>query len=185
MNAVEPIRDYDTLLDIANHLKLKSERNYVLFMFGVYMPIRISDMLKLRVRDVSKGSLSIREKKTSHEQMMPFNPELKKILKEYTKNLPDHAFLFPSTHNAGSKPLTRQQAYNIISAAGKQFGLQKIGCHTMRKTFGYHYYQSTHDIVQLQGIFNHSDPNITKMYIGLTQKMKNDAIANFRYKKHY
>ena len=185
MNAVEPIRDYDTILDIANVLKMKSERNYVMFMLGVYLPIRISDILNLRVRDVKGNALSIREKKTKQEQMMSFNPELKRILKTYTKNMSDHNFLFPSTHSGGNKPITRQQAYNIISAAGKQFGLQKIGCHTMRKTFGYHYYQDTHDIVQLQGIFNHSDPNITKMYIGLTQKMKNDAIANFRYKKNY
>lgn len=44
-----------------------------------------------------------------------------------------------------------------------------IGTHTMRKTFGYHYYKRIKDIATLQQIFNHSVPSITKRYIGITQ----------------
>jgi len=185
MNAVEPIRDYDKILDIANYLKNKNYRDYMMFMIGIYIPIRISDILQLRVRDVKKNSLSIREKKTGKEQMIPINNQLRKIIDEYIKNKADHEFLIVSkkTNKGSDKPITRQQAYNILNDAADHFGLQKIGCHTMRKTFGFHYYQQTKDIMSLQSILNHRDANTTKLYIGLTQKMKNDAIINFKYKK--
>ena len=35
-------------------------------------------------------------------------------------------------------------------------GRRDIGTHTMRKTFGYTYYQSTKDVATLMEIFNHS-----------------------------
>ena len=36
MNTVEPIRDINTVMDIADYLKSKNERDYVMFMFGIY-----------------------------------------------------------------------------------------------------------------------------------------------------
>ena len=52
LNTVEPIREMDLVLDVADYLRSKNERDYVLFMFGIYTGLRISDILKLRVRDV-------------------------------------------------------------------------------------------------------------------------------------
>mgnify|MGYP002509035684 CR=1 FL=1 len=40
------------LFDVADYLKARNERDYVLFMFGIYTGLRISDILKFRVRDV-------------------------------------------------------------------------------------------------------------------------------------
>ena len=39
MKTVEPIREYDLILDIADYLKDKRERDYVLFMTGIYLPM--------------------------------------------------------------------------------------------------------------------------------------------------
>ena len=36
MNTVEPIRDMDLVMDLADYLKSNNERDYVLFMFGIY-----------------------------------------------------------------------------------------------------------------------------------------------------
>ena len=52
MNTVEPIRDMDLVMDLAEYLKSNNERDYVLFMFGIYTGLRISDILKFRIRDV-------------------------------------------------------------------------------------------------------------------------------------
>jgi len=46
----------------------------------------------------------------------------------------------------------------------------KIGCHTLRKTFGYHARMRGTPIEKLQKIFNHSSPSITMRYIGITQE---------------
>ena len=63
MNTVEPIRDINTVWDIADYLGEKSERNKIMFLFGIYVGIRVSDILSLKVRDVrDMNYVSIREK---------------------------------------------------------------------------------------------------------------------------
>ncbi|GEN46726.1 hypothetical protein AHA02nite_25020 [Alkalibacillus haloalkaliphilus] len=52
-----------------------------------------------------------------------------------------------------------------MNAVSKEAGIEEIGMHTLRKTFGYHFYQRTKDVELLQDIFNHSAPSITLRYI--------------------
>ena len=52
----------------------------------------------------------------------------------------------------------------------------RIGTHTMRKTFGYWYYQKWHDAETLRQLFNHSSEAITRTYIGLTDDNLQDAM---------
>ena len=183
LNTVEPIRDLDVVMDIAEYLKGRSDRDYVMFMFGIYTGLRISDILKFRVRDVrDKDAVYIREKKTGKEKRFPINAELKPIIKDYVYGKDDYEYLFKSPRS-GNKPITRQQAYNILSDAGRQFDIDKIGTHTLRKTFGYHMYQQTHDAVTLQEIYNHADISITLRYIGINQDNKDKAIRGLTFKK--
>ncbi len=183
LNTVEPIRDMDMVLDMADYLKSKNERDYVLFMFGIYTGLRISDILKFRVRDVKdKDAVYIREKKTGKEKRFPINAELKPILVNYIRGKKDFEYLFKSP-NFPNKPISRQQAYNILSNAGEVFGISSIGTHTLRKTFGYHMYQQTHDAVTLKDIFNHSHMSETLRYIGINQDNKDKAIMGLSFKK--
>lgn len=183
MNTVEPIRDMDLVLDVADFLRAKNERDYVLFMFGIYTGLRISDILKFRVRDVrDKDAVYIREKKTGKEKRFPINAELRPIILKYIEGKKDYEFIFKSP-NFPNQPISRQQAYNILSDAGKAFGISAIGTHTLRKTFGYHMYQQTHDAVTLMEIFNHADISITLRYIGINQDNKDKAIKGLSYHK--
>lgn len=182
MNTVEPIRDIGMVWDIADYLGTNSERNRIMFLFGVYVGIRVSDILKLKVRDVREQRyVYIREQKTGKEKQFPINDELRPMLNRYIKGREDYEWLFPSRQK--EQHLGRVQAYNILNEAGRRFGLEKIGTHTMRKTFGYHFYQQTHDIVTLQKIFNHSDMHITMRYIGIEQDAMNEAIRNLSFKR--
>ena len=54
-----------------------------------------------------------------------------------------------------------------------------IGTHTMRKTFGYWYYKETRDIASLQMILNHSHPEITLKYIGITDEEIENSLSRF------
>lgn len=182
MNTVEPIRDIGTVWDIAEYLGETSERNKIMFLFGIYVGIRVSDILKLKVRDVREQKyIYIREQKTGKEKQFPINDELRPMLNRYIKGKADYEWLFPSRQQ--EQHLGRVQAYNILNEAGRKFGLEKIGTHTMRKTFGYHFYQQTHDAVTLQKIFNHADLHITLRYIGIEQEGMNEAIRNLSFKK--
>lgn len=182
MNTVEPIRDINLVWDIADYLKETSERNYVMFLCGIYTGLRISDILKLQVRDVRKKQYVImREQKTGKEKKFKINKELRPILDNYIADKPDYEYLF---HGVYSKsPISRQQAYNIISSAGRQFGLDSVGTHTLRKTFGYHMYQQSRDIATLKDIFNHTDISVTFRYIGINQETKDDRIESLSYRR--
>lgn len=183
MNTVEPIRDMELVLDVADYLKARNERDYVLFMFGIYTGLRISDILKLRVRDVrGRDHVYIREAKTGKEKRFPLNAELKPIIEGFIQGRRDYEYLFRSPHYP-NKAISRQQAYNILTGAGRAFGISAIGTHTLRKTFGYHMYQQTHDAVTLKDIFNHSHMSETLRYIGINQDNKDRAIMGLTYKK--
>lgn len=181
MNAVEPIRDKGTIQDIVEYLRGQSERNAMLFLFGIYSGLRISDILPLRVRDVkNREGVTVKEKKTGKAKRFPFNNALKKELVRYVEDKKEYEFLFKS-RNGCNRHISRQQAYNVLRTAGNKFDLELIGTHTMRKTFGYHLYQQTHDIVLVQKLLNHASPEITLAYIGMTQEKLDEAVRNLKY----
>jgi len=180
INVVEPIREREKVLDIANQLRKKSERNYIMFVLGIYSGLRISDILRLRVKDIKdRNTINIREKKTGKQRTFKINPVLKKELQKYIEGKDDDDYLIKSREGF-NKAIKRSMAYKIINEVGKKFELECIGTHTMRKTFGYHFYKQTKDIVTLQQIFNHSHPSVTLRYIGINQESIDDAMKKFR-----
>lgn len=183
MNTVEPIRDMNLVHDIADYLKARNERDYVMFLFGIYSGLRISDILPFRVRDVrDKDYLMIRERKTNKEKRFPINDELKPVIKYYIAEKKDYEYLFKSKKGT-NKPISRQQAYNIMNIAAKAFGLKAIGTHTLRKTFGYHMYQQTKDAVTIKSILNHASISETLRYIGINQDMKDSTMKKLSFKR--
>lgn len=170
MNRVQPIRDRRTIKDIFDYLTERNMRDAVMFATGIYTGLRISDILALKVRDVKgKDYIYLREKKTGKEKRITLNRFLKKLYAEYIEGKKDYESLFAGRVRV-NQPISRQRAYRILADAGKQFGIEDgIGTHTMRKTFGYHYYQKTKDVATLMEIFNHDHESITLRYIGITQ----------------
>lgn len=183
LNTVEPIRDINIINDIMDYLKAGNERDYVLFSFGIYSGLRISDILKLRVRDIrNKQYVYMREKKTGKEKRFIICKELKNIFDSYIKNKKDYEYLFISRKGL-NKPITRQRAYMILKDAGERFGLESIGTHTLRKTFGYFLYKQTKDILVVKEVLGHSDVSITRRYIGLTQDDKDKLMKGLSYSR--
>jgi len=180
MNYVEPITDNQQVHKIADYLKSQNDRNYILFLLGIYTGLRISDILSLRVKDVHrKKCISIRERKTGKQQLLEINPVLRKELDRYCQDKHIKEYLIKSREGV-NKPLGRVQAYNILRSVADVFNINNMGCHTLRKTFGYHFYKQTNDIVTLQHIFNHDHPSVTLKYIGIKQEAINQAIKNFK-----
>lgn len=181
MNCVEPIRDKDTICAIADYLYSKSERDYVLFLVGINTGLRISDILSLKVSDVKeRNSIVIKEQKSGKMKEIPVNADLKKILRAYIRNMRPSVWLFPSQKGGGTRHIKRVRAYNILRQAAGVFGIPNIGTHTLRKTFGYHFYYATgKDVTLLMYIFNHCDPNVTLRYIGVTNATAYAAMKRF------
>lgn len=176
MNFVQPIREKNKIEEIKNILKHSSYRDYFLFYFGINTGLRISDILPLKSKDVQGDYIKIKEKKTGKEKRFIINNDLKAEIKEYTKNMNDEDYLFPSQKKGH---LSRVRAYEILRQAGEKAGLEEIGTHTLRKTFGYHFYKENKDVAMLQKIFNHSAPSITLRYIGISQDEIDEVLKDF------
>lgn len=179
MNFVQPIRDPDTIIEIKKYLRQTSERNYILFLVGINTGLRISDILKLKVKDVKGSHISLREKKTKKQKRFQINPTLRRELAAYIEGKDDDEYLFKSRQGI-NKPIKRSMAYKILNKVAKKFGLEEIGTHTLRKTFGYHFYLNTKNIALLMEIFNHSDESVTLRYIGINQDAIDKAMNNFK-----
>ena len=86
----------------------------------------------------------------------------------------------PLTKECKHVSLQTYYRYKIINAACEEAGLEeRVGTHTLRKTFGYHHYQKFKDVVMLQKIFNHYSPEITLRYIGIEQAQIDESYTNF------
>lgn len=175
MKKVEPIRDRKKIEELKMTLKTNNYRNYLMFLTGLSTGLRISDILKLKVKDVKGEYLELNETKTSKDNKIKISNELRKAIDDYIFNKDDNEYLFKS-REGDNKPITKVQAYNILKNAGKQIGLEKIGTHSMRKSLGYHYYKKYGNIEHLRKIFNHSSSDVTLDYIGITREEIDDSI---------
>lgn len=181
---MQPIRDIKKIEDIQVTLsKLtdpRGRRMFLLFEVGIRLGLRIGDMLELRVGDLrGKQTYTYRPAKQRHKNggrgvTIPatIDPYLRKVINARTKGLPDNALLFLSqkkTAGGNPKAISRVQAYWDMRKIGELCGVEGLGCHTLRKTFGYHYYQKHQNIAFLQEWFDHSDQSTTLIYIGITE----------------
>lgn len=175
MNTVQPIRSRQDIENMKAYLAKGGSRNRLLFTMGINTGLRVSDLLKLKVGDVrGKDFYTLQEQKTGKSKRVNLHA-LKDEIAQYTIGMRDEYNLFPS--RKGGSALTRVQAYRILNDAAEACGLEEIGTHTLRKTYGYHFYQRYHDVATLQKLFNHSAPSITLRYIGIEQDQI-DAMTN-------
>ena len=195
MNSVEPIRDIKTIKSIRSILKSQSIRNELLFIFGINVGLRISDILELKIGDLVKSNFKtvkeyviITEKKTGKTKKFYIGDIVKKVIENYIKelsNLDMSNYVFQS-RKGNNMPITRQRAYRILNNAAEMIGLVEknengviisgeIGTHTLRKTFGYHAYENGSSLELLMDIFNHSSKSQTLRYIGITEEQKREV----------
>jgi len=188
MNVVEPIRDIEIIHAIEERLATldtpKGMRQYLLFECGIYLGLRISDLTKLTV-GMARGReyFTLREQKTGKTNQVPVADKLRRVLKHRLKGMADDEFILQSRQgmkDGKPKPVTRRTAYNDIREIGGLVGIDfRIGCHTLRKTFGYHFYKQTGNIALLMVWFNHSSIEVTKRYIGIDLDERAKAIKRF------
>ncbi len=157
-------------------------RNKMLFLIGINLSLRISDLITLKWNFFLKDDMTFRDfykiqpkktRKTGKFVTLYFNDAVKKAVMKYVEQYPVENmddFIFKS--RKGNKAITEQSAWRIIVDAANQAGIEKnIGTHSLRKTFGYHIWHNAEDkekaLVMLMVIFNHSSIATTKKYIGI------------------
>ena len=152
-------------------------RNYMLFLIGFNTAFRAEDLLQLRVADVEKGFVSIKENKTGKVQNFRMNKQLHDQILEYIKEFDlkknDYLFMgqkkqdtYKGKHWKVIYPITRQNARNICRDVADAVGINfKFGLHSLRKTFGYMYIKNGGNVLTLMKMYNHYAPDVTLLYV--------------------
>lgn len=185
MNTVEPIRSLKKLEDMKKFLLGSNVRDYALFIFAINNALRISDILKFKWVDVLdadqkfKRQIYLREKKTGKEKRFILNKnaiEALQRLLDAQKTISLENYIF-SSRQGENKPVTSVRAWQIIKGAAMAVGIkEEIGCHSTRKTWGYHAWKNGIQLPVIMEMLNHTSLSTTKRYLGITQDTINDAI---------
>lgn len=188
MKFVQPIRDKALIVQIKDYLKVRSFRDYLLFAMGIHSGLRIADLLNLQVWQV-RNQLHVtfiaektknRKRKRRKEKKFIIHPDYREDLDIYIRDMPNDAYLFASRQRKtktgkSGMPIRRETAWRMLSKAAKHFGITEIGCHSLRKTWGYHLITSTppeqaaYVMALLMEAFGHESQEETLRYLGLTQ----------------
>ncbi|MDM5214629.1 tyrosine-type recombinase/integrase [Peribacillus sp. NJ4] len=62
---------------------------------------------------------------------------------------------YSRTRRENTPHYPQTQAYRQLNKAAEFAGVEHVGNHTLRKTFGYWFYKATKDIAMLKRILNH------------------------------
>lgn len=157
-------------------------RNKMLFLIGINLSLRISDLISIKWNFFLKENMEFREyykiqpkktRKTGKFVTLYFNDVVKSAILEYINQYPIsdmNDFVFKSRKGNGA--ITERSVWKIIVDTAKEANIDKnIGTHSLRKTFGYHIWHNANDkekaLVMLMVIFNHTSVSTTKKYIGI------------------
>ncbi|MFB5284875.1 site-specific integrase [Peribacillus sp. Hz7] len=185
MQTVQPIKDREKIEAIKKILRASTLRNELLFVLGINTGLRISDILALKISDVltKKGvvdRLDLREKKTKKKRIIALNKKTCRLIQRYLETERSVARqdepLFLSQKGT-RRPISRQHAYDILNEAARSVGItERIGTHSLRKTFGYFAYKQGIDLAMIQKLLNHSSQTETLRYIGITQEQMDEVV---------
>lgn len=150
---------------------------------GIFFGLRISDILRLTWEDIlAPDTFIIFEMKTDKRRIIKINPTFRRHIKKcYTKLHPKHIEDLVFISKWG-KPYTT----NRLNVMFKQYkykyrlNITHFSTHSLRKTFATRIYKMAGDksedaLVRLSELLGHSSTQITRRYIGLTQKVMLDT----------
>lgn len=160
---------------------LYNDGNYKISLFvsfGSFWGLRISDILSLKWEQVyNLDEFTIVEKKTKKNRDIKINTQLKRHIEDcYQKIKPRTLGEFIFTSQKGS--VYSIQRINVILKDLKiryNIKIKNFSSHSLRKGFGREIFLRSAEnaelaIVKLSQLFNHSNPAITRRYLGISQK---------------
>lgn len=130
--------------------------------------LRISDVVKLKVKDFQHNRLELREKKTNNLQYREIDEKISAFIKDYAL---EHG-LSINDYLINVKTRFIQDRLKIVST---HLGLLNIGTHSFRKYFAtLMYNKSQGDIDLVRALLNHSSVTVTQSYFKTNQKKINE-----------
>lgn len=172
MKFVEPIYEKETIHRFRCELAQlpNGERNLLMFEITLATAFRIQDTLDLRKKDVKRGVIKKKIRKTGRETHLELHPNLLSRIGHYIEYLKDDDLLFP---------ITRVQAYRVLKQVADKLGIERFGTHSIRKTKAYHFYiDSGFNLSGTTQLLGHKDSSQVLSYIGWTKKQLSDSVKS-------
>lgn len=179
MQVVQPIRKLEDIQRFKQALQnAYHPKYYVLFILGINTNLRISDILALKVRDVrDRLHIETIEKKTKKPRLIIINDAVRSVVDPYIEDMNDDDYLFYS-REGDNKPLTRQAVEHFLSKVADSLNFDfRFGCHSLRKTWGYHAWKAGTPLAVIQKGLNHTKLETTYTYLGITQDELDEAFS--------
>ena len=158
-------------------------RNRSLFMLGVSVGGRISELLALKVNDVWQNDKAVTDllfdrsivKGGEVSRAVPVNIDGREAIetliawhRDLYGNIAALRPLFPSRKGQGSQAMTRIAAHSALKGAFEAAGLNgKLGTHSLRKSYAQRLYEQTNDIYAVQEMLGHKSVVTTQRYLGV------------------
>ncbi len=166
-------------------------RNRSLFMLGVSVGGRISELLALKVNDVWQNGKPVTDllfdlnivKGREMSRAVPVNIDGREAIEdlitwqtELYGNTDPTRSLFTSRNGQGSQRMTRKAAYDVLKDAFEGAGLNgKLGTHSLRKSYAQRLYEQTNDIYAVQEMLGHKSVITTQRYLGVNYASVREA----------
>jgi integrase len=160
---------------------LYNDKNYrmsLLISFGAFWGLRISDILSLKFIQVyNLDEFSLVEHKTGKTREIKINAQLKHHISDCYQNIKPRTldeYIFTSQKGG----VYSVQRINVILKDLKvkyNLKIRNFSSHSLRKAFGRELFNRSAEnaelaIVKLSQLFNHSNPAVTRRYLGISQK---------------
>ncbi len=151
----------------------KSERDYLVLSLLYYCGLRVSELCKLQVADISfsPAFVRIRMGKGRKDRIVPLNQFIRGRLQDYVsrKGLRHDGLLFDGIH-----PST---VFRIVKRYAKRCGINKnVHPHTLRHSFATHLLQRGVNIRVVQDLLGHSNLATTSVYLHVFEREKFEAV---------
>jgi site-specific recombinase XerD len=179
MNKTSDYLDFDKVLNKGLNLLKDNKKCRIGFyiIFSINTGLRVSDILKIKHKDLTGDKLNITEKKTKKQRKITLNDVVKSAyskltlkLKEQNITFNDEDYIFISQKGSVYKT---QSINDILKTIFNSKSLQ-ISSHSLRKSFARRCYQNLNEseyaLVLLSDIFSHSSIAITRRYLGIRQE---------------
>jgi integrase len=179
---VDPIKRQKDIKAIKKILAHKP-RDFALFTIGINTNLRASDLLRLKVGQVSDlkagDAVEIKEKKTSKSRRITLNKTCISAIQTLlsSKQYQDDDYLFQSQRR---DVLTTPSVHKLVKSWCSEINLKgNYGSHTLRKTWGYHQRVTFGvDLPRLMVCFNHSTQRQTLDYLCIQPEEIKDVYEN-------
>lgn len=195
LNIVYPIKDRNKIERLKSFMKNKGKyRELLMFTIAINTPLRITDILSMKWKNflthseeikVVNSRITVVKAGKSKEKSFVLTSSIYEALRLHFNRYPyisreDYVFASQKTKNGRNWPITRPYVWALLNKYAKAVGIkERIGVHTLRKTFGYHLYQKGVSINYIRKLLNEPTVSATLHYIDVSTEELERRVGEF------